>query len=71
LSIQNEVHKAIERALKDNPKLDKATAEEVSHQLVLEEYLKEEPPVALVAEGLGIVKAEQQAFAPGIRLKDV
>ena len=70
MSIQNEVHKAVERALKDNPKLHKATAEEVSHQLVLEEYLKEEPPVPLVADGLGIMRAEQQAFAPGIRPKD-
>jgi uncharacterized protein YneF (UPF0154 family) len=71
LSNQNEVHKAIQRALKDNPKLYKATAEEVSYQLVLEEYLKEEPPVSLVADGLGIMRAEQQAFAPGIRPKDV
>ena len=71
MSIQNEVHKAVEHALKDNPKLHKATAEEVTHRLVLEEYLKEEPPVALVADGLGIMRAEQQAFAPGIRPKDV
>jgi hypothetical protein len=71
LSIQNEVHKAIERAIKDDPKLHKATAEEVTHRLVLEEYLQEEPPVPLVADGLGIMRAEQQAFAPGIHPKDV
>ena len=71
MSIQNEVHKAVERALKDNPKLHKATAEEVAHRLVLEEYLKAEAPVPLVADGLGIMRAEQQAFAPGIRPKDV
>ena len=71
MSIQNEVHKAIERALKDNPELHETTAEEVTHRLVLEQYLQEEPPVSLVAEELGIVKAEEQAFAPGIRPADV
>jgi hypothetical protein len=71
LSSQREVHKAIKRALKDHPKLRKATAEEVTQRLVLEEYLREEPPVSLVADELGIVKAEEQAFAPGIRPADV
>ena len=71
MSSQREVHKAIKRALKDHPKLRKATAEEVTHRLVLEEYLREEPPVSLVADALGIVKAEEQAFAPGIRPADV
>jgi hypothetical protein len=71
MSIQNEVHKAVERGLKDDPKLHKATAEEVTHRLVLEGYLQEEPPIWLVADALGTVKAEEQAFAPGIRPADV
>lgn len=71
MSIQNEVHKAIERALKDNPKLHEVTAEEVTHRLVLEKYLQEEPPVSLVADELGTVKAEEQAFAPGIHPADL
>jgi hypothetical protein len=68
---QNEVYEAVERAFKDRHELRHATAEEVAHQLVLRDYLQEEPPVALVADALGIVEAEEQAFAPGIRTADL
>ena len=71
MSIQNEVYKAVKRALKDNPELHEARAGEVTDRLFLGGYLKEEPPVSLVADALGTVKAEEQAFAPGIRPADV
>jgi hypothetical protein len=71
LSNRNEVHKAVEQALKDHPKLHKVTVAEVTRWLMLEGYLQEEPPLSSVADELGIVKAEEQAFAPGIRPADV
>ena len=69
VSIQNDVHKAVERALKDNHKLREVTVEEVTHQLVLGGYLQEELPASLIADTLGTMAAEEQAFAPGIRVR--
>jgi hypothetical protein len=68
---QNEVYEAVEQASKDRHELRHATAEEVTHQLVLRGYLQKEPPVALVADALGTVEAEEQAFAPSIRPADL
>ena len=71
MRVQNKVYETLRRALKDHHELRKATAEEVTHQLVLKGYLQEEPPVALVAYALRTVEAEEQAFAPGIRPADL
>ena len=71
MRIQNEVYEAVEQAFKDRHELRHATTEELARQLVLRDYLQEEPPVALVADALGTVAAEEQAFAPGIRPADL
>jgi hypothetical protein len=71
VKVQDEVHKAVERAIKEHRKLHDATAEEATHQLVSRGYLQEEPPVALVAEAVDIVEAEEQAFAPGVHPADL
>ncbi|MCA1729357.1 MAG: hypothetical protein LC751_08100 [Actinobacteria bacterium] len=65
------MYEAVERAFKDRRELSHATAEEVARQLVLRGYLQEEPPVALVADAMCTVEAEEQAFAPSIRPADL
>jgi hypothetical protein len=58
------VLKALERALVDNPHLRDLPAEVLGHKLILGGYMQDDPPVRLVEEALGTVKAEEQAFGP-------
>ncbi len=60
------VLKALERALADNPHLRDLPAEVLGRKLILDGYLQDDPPVRLVEEALGTVKAEEQAFGPDI-----
>ncbi len=62
----DDVLKALERALEDNPHLRDLPAEEVLRQLILGGYLQDKPPLLLVEEALGTIEAEEQAFGPDI-----
>jgi hypothetical protein len=69
-SRHDEVLRALERALKDNPRLRDKPTEEVSRELVLSGYLREDPPLAPVAEALATIIAEEQAFGPDVPLDE-
>lgn len=71
MSAQDEVYKAVRGALHSNPRLRTTPAEEIAHRLAAGGYLEEEPPITLVMNSLSIVRAEEQAFRPGIRPIDV
>ncbi len=62
----DDVLKALEQALEDNPHLRDLPAEEVVRQLIRGGYLQDKPPLLLVEEALGVIKAEEQAFGPDI-----
>jgi hypothetical protein len=49
---------ALERALRDDPKMRERPAEEVTRELVRSGYLDEEPDPVLVAEMLGSIDPE-------------
>jgi hypothetical protein len=53
---------ALREALKENSRLREMPTEEVARQLVLGEFLEEEPAPPLVAEALDSLEAEEQSF---------
>jgi hypothetical protein len=67
----DEVLKALEQALTDNPHLRGASIEEVARQLMLGGYLKDEPSLGVVGAAMATVVAEEQAFGPDVPLEDV
>lgn len=67
----DDVLKALERALVDNPRLRKAPIEELARQLLLGGYLKEEPSLGLVGTAMATIVAEEQAFGPDVPLEEL
>jgi hypothetical protein len=65
-----EVLEALKRAIRDNPGVRRLPAEEVARQLLLGGYLPEEPPLPFVADALGTMEAEDQAFGPDVPIED-
>ena len=55
---QDRIMDALERALRDDPKMRERPAEEVTRELVRSGYLDEEPDPVLVAEMLGSIDPE-------------
>jgi hypothetical protein len=68
---RTEILEAVEGAVRDDPYVRDLPPEEVARQLVLGGYLQEEPPVSLVADALGTIGAEEQAFGPDVPLEEV
>lgn len=67
-SDHDEVLKALEQALEENPQLQGLPAEEVARQLVRGGYLGEEPPLALLEdmlEGTGEAEEPRRPFGAG------
>jgi hypothetical protein len=62
--VSDEVLEAIERALVDNPLLRHAPIEELSRQLMLGGYLKEEPSLGLMVDVMTTIVAGEQPFGP-------
>jgi len=60
----DEIYEALRKAVRDDPHLQKRTAEEVSKELVRGGYLQEEPAAALVAEVLRDVEAGVRSPQP-------
>ena len=58
----DEVLRALERALMDNPRLREAPVEELAHLLVLGGYLKEEPSIGLMGEVMTTIASEEEEF---------
>ena len=54
----DEILQALKRALRDNPRIRKRPAEDLSKDLARGGYLREEPDPVLVAEMLGTIEPE-------------
>ena len=67
----DEIVEALQRAVKDIPRLREFTTEEVVRQLVLGGYLREEPSLERVEDAFGTFIAEEQAFGQDIWPEDV
>ena len=65
-----EIVEAVKRAIRDNPRARNLPAEEMARRLVLGGYLQEEPPVPFVADALGTMEAEDQAFGPDVPMEN-
>ena len=55
----DEILEALREAVFENPRLEELPAEEVARQLVLGDYLQEEPAPTLVAEMMGALDADE------------
>ena len=58
----DEILEALPEAIFDNPRLAEMPSEEVARQLILGDYLQEEPSPALVADMLDALEAEEGGF---------
>jgi hypothetical protein len=52
----------LREGISENPRLKDMPSEEIARQLVLEDYLQEEPSPTLVADMLDALEAEEQGF---------
>lgn len=64
------VLQALRQAIRDNPHMRYLPIEEIPRQLVLGGYLHEEPSLLFVADALGTIEAEDQAFGPDVPLEE-
>jgi hypothetical protein len=58
----DEILEALREGISENPRLKDMPSEEIARQLVLEDYLQEEPSPTLVADMLDALEAEEQGF---------
>ena len=58
----DEILEALPEAIFDNPRLAEMPSEEVARQLILGDYLQEEPSPALVADMLDALEVEEGGF---------
>jgi hypothetical protein len=64
-----EVLQAVKRAIREKPGVRRLPAE-VAGRLIVGGYLPEEPPLPFVADALGTIEAEDQAFGPDVPIED-
>ncbi len=67
----DEIVEAIERAVMNIPRLRQFTTEEMTRQLVLGGYLREEPSLERVEDAFGTLIAEEQVFGVDMWPEDV